>query len=210
MDKILDSLWLKIEILINYMKTSFDLVFAPLNALGPAVAILIIALVTVVITKFLTKIYRTRRYKELEKQFLHWFNLRQEALKCEDPEKGKLLVKNIDQAKLNKVYYDYFFEGLLNSLVTRYLPILIFLAYVNEAYQPGNLLQLFGRDYILKLKDLNGGTIVIGAGFWFVASLFLIYLGWSVIRWIYSKNITTKKTKPVGEIQNEPKFIATR
>jgi len=87
-------------------------------------------------------------HKKLQKEFHHWYKMRQEALKCEDPAKAKLLAKNIDQAKLNKLYYDYFFEGLMNNLATLYLPIFILLAYVNEAYRSSNLSKLFGRDYI--------------------------------------------------------------
>jgi len=204
MDEILDSLWLKIEILINYTKTFLDLMLAPLNSLGPAVAIATIAFITVVITKVFTRIYNTKRYKELEQEFLHWFNLRQEALKSDDPEKGKLLAKNIDQAKLNKIYYDYFFEALLKGLVTKYLPVLVMLAYVNDAYQPGNLLRLFGRDYVLKLRDLNGQTIVVGAGLWFLVSLIMAYVGWFIIRKIYSKHVSGKTTKSGSHIQKEP------
>ena len=42
-------------------------------------------------------------------------NLRQEAMACEDREKGKALARNIDQAQLNKAYYDYFFEGFVKE-----------------------------------------------------------------------------------------------
>jgi len=181
MEEFLDSLWLKIEVLVHYMKLFLDYVFAPLNYLGPVLAISTIALITVAITKYLTKIYKTERYKELQKQFVHWYNLRQEALKCEDPDKAKLLAKNIDRAKLNKVYYDYFFEGFLISLVTRFLPILLFLAYVNDAYKADNLLRLFGREFVFTFKGFNGDAVVAGAAFWFVVSILLVYVGWFII-----------------------------
>jgi hypothetical protein len=178
MEQLLDFAWFKIEALVYYLKSFLDLVFTPLNSLGPGLAILIIAFVAVIITKLLTKIYKTKRYKELEKQFVHYFKLRQEALQSKDGEKGKLLAKNIDQGKLNKVYYDYFFEGLLNSLLTKYLPIFSFLAYVNKAYSSSNLISLSGKEYIFKFNGLDGQTVVIGAAFWFVISLFIIYLAW--------------------------------
>jgi len=111
MDELLDIVWFKILAGVQYGKELLDILFSPLNLLGPAMAILLIAAVTVVCTRFLTKNIKTRRYRELQKEFLHWYNLRQEALNCEDPDKGKLLAKNIDQGKLNRVYYDYFFEG---------------------------------------------------------------------------------------------------
>ncbi len=187
MEEFLDLLWLKIVVGVEFAKHILDVIFGPLNALGPAVAIATIALITVVITKFLSKRFKTRRYKELRKQFEYWYGVRKEAQKCEDPAKAKLLAKNIDQAKLNKLYYDYFFEGLLNNLATLYLPIFILLAYINEAYRSSNLAKLFGRDYIFKFGGDPGQPILIGAVFWFVLSLFLFYLGWYIVKKIYAR-----------------------
>jgi len=175
-DKFMDVIWFKILVVIQYLKDLLDVVFGPLNVLGPVVAITAIALFAVMIAKVLTKLFKTRRYVELQKEFTHWFNIRQEAVKCDDPQKAKLLAKNIDQAKLNRVYYDYFFEGLLNSIATKYLPILIFLAYVNEAYQPGNLLKLFGREYLFQIGSTGDNPIFVGSIFWFVISILALYL----------------------------------
>jgi len=176
MDEFLDVIWFKILAGVHFLKDMLDFIFGPFNTLGPAVAILFIALVTVVITKSLSKIFKTRRYKRLHEEFRHWFNIRQEAMKCDDPEKARRLAKNIDQAKLNKVYYDYFFEGLLKNIVTVYLPILLLLAYVNETYQPTNLLKLFGREYVFKLGHIGENTLFVGSIFWFLISIVLIYL----------------------------------
>jgi uncharacterized protein (DUF2062 family) len=187
MDEFLDILWLKIVVGVQFAKHILDVIFGPLNALGPTVAIASIALITVVITKILSKKFKTRRYKELRKQFEYWLGIRREAQKCEDPDKAKLLAKNIDQAKLNKLYYDYFFEGLLNNLATKYLPVFILLAYVNEAYRSSNLAKLFGRDYIFKFGGDPGQPMLIGAVFWFVLSLFLIYLAWYIVKIIFAR-----------------------
>lgn len=187
MEDVLDIIWLKILVLIHTFVKGLDFIFTPLNPLGPAVVILVIVLLTVAATKFFSKIYKTKRYLKLQKEFQYWYNLRNEALTCKDPEKGKALAKNIDQAKLNKVYYDYFFEGLLNSIPTKYLPILIMLAYVNEAFKPEKLLEIFGRDYILKFANFNGNVIKISAVFWFVMSMLLVYLIWFLVEKLYSK-----------------------
>ncbi len=199
MEDFLDSLWLNILVVVDYLKTFLDLIFAPLNSLGPAFVIFTIAFITVIITKILTKAFITKRYKELKKNFEYWYNIRQEAMKCEDHEKAKLLAKNIDQAELNKAYYDYFFEGFLIRLMTRLLPILSFLAYVNEAYKASNLLKLFGREYVFKFKSYNGEEVVIGAVFWFVISIFLVFLGWFIVAKIWRKYFTEKKPEPDGE-----------
>jgi uncharacterized membrane protein (DUF106 family) len=182
MEEFLDIVWFKIIDFFHSVASLLDVVFAPLNAMGPAFTIFTIALLTVIITKFLTGTFKTKRYQELKKEFEHWFNIRQEALKCDDSEKAKLLAKNIDQAKLNQVYWDYFLEGFLISLVTRLLPIFSFFAYVNEAYKLENLTKLFGREYVFKFKGVNQELFLVGAGLWFVLSLLLIYLAWFIIK----------------------------
>ena len=186
-------MWLKILILVQYFVKCLDFILAPLNPFGPAVVILTLVFVTVAATKYLSKNYKTKRYLALKKEFEYWFNLRNEALTCEDPKKGKELAKNIDQAKLNKVYYDYFFEGLLSSLLTKYLPIFIMLAYVNEAFKPDNLLKKFGREYIFKFVNFNGETIFVGPVFWFVLSMLLVYLVWFLIGKLYADHLKIKK-----------------
>jgi uncharacterized membrane protein (DUF106 family) len=181
MEDFLDIIWFNIIDFFHSVASLLDVVFAPLNALGPAVTIFTIALLTVVITKILTKTFKTKRYRELKKEFEHWFNIRQEALKCSDFQKAKLLAKNIDQAKLNQVYWDYFLEGFLISLVTRLLPIVLFFAYVNEAYKLDNLIKFFGKEYIFKFKGVHPELFLVRAGLWFVLSLLLIYLAGFII-----------------------------
>ena len=185
MNEAMDILWFKIVAGVQYLKEILDIVLGPLNYLGPAAAILIIAAATAVLTRFLSSRFKTRRYKTLKKEFQHWYNIRQEALKCEDSEEAQRLAKNVDQAKLNKVYYDYFFEGLLNNLATKYLPILVVLSYVNSAYRPENLLALFGRDYVFKIG--NGDPVLVGSVFWFIMSLLTVHLVWYLTKKLYHR-----------------------
>ncbi len=192
MDALMDIIWFKILVAIQYLKSLLDVAFGPLNALGPVVAISAIALAAVVIAKLLTRIFKTKRYIALQKEFTHWFNIRQEAVKCDDPQKAKLLARNIDQAKLNRLYYDYFFEGLLNNLATKYLPILIFIAYVNETYQPGNLLKLFGREYLFQIGSTGDNPIIVGSIFWFVVSILVMYLVSFAAKKIFHKVVAPK------------------
>ncbi|CAB5140041.1 hypothetical protein D3OALGA1CA_3816 [Olavius algarvensis associated proteobacterium Delta 3] len=203
MDELLDIVWFKILAGVQYGKELLDILFSPLNLLGPAMAILLIAAVTVVCTRFLTKNIKTRRYRELQKEFLHWYNLRQEALNCEDPDKGKLLAKNIDQGKLNRVYYDYFFEGLMLSFLTKYIPILTVLAYVNEAYRRENLMALFGRDYIFRYGGNNGDPVLVGSVFWFVLSILIVYLAWSGLSKMIRRYLPNQKP-PVASLPSAP------
>ena len=200
MEELFDNLWLKIMDLIHHLVCFLDYIFAPLNFLGPVFAISTIAFIAVVTAKILSGIFKTKRYKALKKEFNHWYNIRQEAIKCEDREKAKLLAKNIDQAKLNQVYYDFFFEAFMLGMATTYLPIFSFLAYVNEAYKAENLIKLFGRDYIFRVVNFDGKLVVMGAVFWFIISILLVYLGWFIIKRIYNRTTgNLRKGEPVRE-----------
>jgi len=201
MDEFLDILWAKIVVGIHHIVAFMDYILSPLNALGPGPVILILVLITVCFTKAFSRVYTTKRYRKLQKEFTHWFKLRQEALACEDREKGRLLAKNIDQAQLNRVYYDYFFEGLLKNILTTYLPILLMAAYVNETYRPENLIKNFGRAYIFKFSNLNGEPVVIGGLFWFVVSLLMTYLFWYVIEKIV---VRRKKSGQAEDASGQP------
>ena len=180
MEAFMDAVWMKILDVVLYLKDFLDVIFGPVNGLGPAVAVSTIALVTVFLTKFLSRVYQTKRHRTLKKEFKHWYDMRQEALKCDDKEKARLLAKNIDQAKLNRVYYDYFFESLLTNILTKYLPILVFAAYINESYNPKKLMALFGRDFVFRFTFFGGEPIHVGGIFWYVTSLVGIYLLWYV------------------------------
>lgn len=186
MDEFLDYLWIKILMIIKYITAFLDALFSPLNAVGPGFAIFVIVCITFAMARFFSR-YKTKRLIRLEKEFIHWYNLRQETMKCEDYEKGKLLAKNVDQAKLNRVYYDYFFERFMVTLLTKYLPIFSMLAYVNEAYKPDNLLKMIGKTYIYKFGKYHGKPIEAGAVFVFFVAYLIVSSGWFVLKFIYSR-----------------------
>ena len=192
MDALLDRIWFQIVDIVAAMVVILNVVFSPLHALGPALAVSIIALLTVAITKLFDRIIpETRRYKELKQKFFQLVALRKEAMKSEDREKGKRLARNIDQAELNQVYYNYFFEGFLRGILVRYIPIFSMLAYVNESYRPERLMALFGKEYIFKFTRSGADPTLIGGVFWFVLSLLLAYVGWFVC----AKVIFKRKTR---------------
>jgi len=105
----------------------------------------------------------------------------------EDREKGKALAKNIDQAELNKAYYDYFFEGFLKNMLTTILPLLLTAAYVATAYKPENLLKTFGQPHIFRFADIGGKPVVISAFFWFVISLLVVHILWFIGGRVYKR-----------------------
>lgn len=193
MEDFLDIIWFKIVAGVSYIADLMDLVIAPLNPLGPVWVILILVLVTVCLTKTFSRYYTTKRYLALEKEFKHWYNLRREALSCEDPEKGKALAKNIDQVKLNKVYYDFFFEGLLKNILTTYLPILCMAAYVNEAFRTDKMIENFGQKYVFRFSNTSAEPVLVGALFWYVVSLLTTYLIWYIAAKYYRKKLKPEK-----------------
>ncbi len=203
MDNFLDYLWVKILLIIGFIKGFLDYIFSPLNVIGPTFAIVVIVCITMIIARVFSKKFKTKRLIRLEKEFIHWYNIRQEALKCDDYEKGRLLAKNIDQGKLNRVYYDYFFERFMNSLLTRYMPIFSMLAYVNEAYKPDNLVKLIGRSYLFKFGHYHGKPIEAGAIFVFFIAYVALSTLWFFIKLVYSR-LSPQKEKQQSDFRKEP------
>ncbi len=182
MEAWLDKLWMQIVDIIHVLKVMADYCLATLIPMGPVFIILLLAFLTVALTKFLSARIKTKRFRETKKKYQYWFNLRQEAVQCDDPEKGKLLAKNIDQSELNKAYYDFFFESFMLSIGTCYIPIFIIAGYINEAFRTEELLKLFGRGYLLRFGTPDNDPILIGALFGYIIAIILIYCGWAVIK----------------------------
>ena len=187
MDNFLDTLWFSIMTGVDAVVHLLTRILTPLNFLGPAAIIFLIVLLLVAFTKTLSRAYTTKRYRKLKKNYEHWFELRRKALACEDREKGKALAKNIDQAELNKAYYDYFFEGFLKNMLTTVLPVLLAAAFIVKAYSPANLQGTFGQAYIFHFANTDGKPIVVSAFFWFVISLLLAYILWPAGGWLYRR-----------------------
>ena len=195
MDAFIDTLWLNILAGIDAVFNLAVRALGPLHFLGPALLIFLITLGLVSVTKTLSRIYTTKRYRKLKKNYEHWFELRREALANEDPEKGKALAKNIDQAELNKAYYDYFFEGFMKNILTTILPMLLTAAFIVKAYKPASLMEAFGQAYIFKFTKPDGQPVVVSAFFWFVVSLLTIHILWFIGARLYRKHFKPEAQK---------------
>ncbi len=178
LDNFLDRVWMLIVSLFTSFSDLFFLFTSLFHPLGGALTISIIAFLAVCLTKFLNRIIITKRFIALEADFKHWHAVREEAGKCEDREKGRRLARNIDQAKLNQAYYDYFFEGLLLGVARKIIPLFFLFAFINETYRSERLEELFGHHYVIALPSTNGEPLLIGAVFWFILSVFFWYLVW--------------------------------
>jgi len=192
MDNFLDTVWFKILAATQAAVRLMDTLVSPFNILGPVVVIFMLVFIIVCMTKLFKRFYTTKRYEALKKEFKHWSDVRKQALNVEDREKGKRLARNIDQAKLNKVYYDYFFEGFLKNILTTILPVLLMASYVNEAYNSEKLLALFDRPYVFKVPGFGGDSIHMSALLWFVLSLILVHLVLAVVKRLYNKKKNKK------------------
>ena len=179
MNDFLDRVWENIEVWLNAAATAVDGFLSPLEVLGPAGVIFVLALGVVLFTRLAGRLFTTQRLKSLKDEFDHWHQIRQEAAQYHDKEKGKAMAKNIDQAKLNQVYYDYFFEGLMKSLVTNVLPILVVLAYLSKVYTPMNLEKRFGDAWIFVIGS-GPEAIRVGTLFWYIICLILGFILYGV------------------------------
>jgi hypothetical protein len=185
----MDILWQYIHETLLFVQGLVRVLLSPLDLISPTLTITLLALLALVLTTFLTKRFKTNRYKELKQEFEYWFAIKQEALALQDqePEKAKFVARSIDQAKLNQVYYDFFFEGLLNNLLTVYIPVLSILLYVNATYTPEFLQNHLGASSLFRFSLFNSPAIDIGAGAWFVVVLLGLYCGWQCAQLLLRK-----------------------
>lgn len=197
MEAFLDRVWEYIAATMQMAGNMMYSILEPLHWIGPLALIFMLALFTVACTKLLNRLIVTRRYIELEKEYHHWYGVRQEAMSCEDREKGKQLARNIDQAELNRAYYDYFFEGLLLGMARKVIPIFFVFAFINEFYRPERLLTIFGREYVFSFGGGNGEPILVGAVFWYFVSLLAGYLLFAVGQRIV-KSLRAKAGEAIG------------
>ncbi|MBU0944326.1 MAG: hypothetical protein KJ804_00125 [Proteobacteria bacterium] len=211
METFLDVVWDKLYTTVLLLAENMDHLLSPVHTVaGPGAVLILLALATVVTTKFLGKVCRTKRHARLEKDFNYWLSVREEALQCEDREKGKRMAKNIDQAKLNRSYYDYFFEGLLLSLITVYMPIFAVLSYVNTFYRAERLMVLTGKDYITSFNSSGNETTLIGAVFFFLVSLFSLYLSWFILQKVFAHLGRKKEAKEEKQTATTPYQVKTK
>ena len=190
MDEFFDTIWEQLFALIKAAAAGLDSLLSPLYFLGPLPVIVLLAFVVVVITRILKKYIHTKRLVETEEDFQHWMKIREEAMKCEDSEKGRAIAKNIDKAKLNRAYYDYFLESLLLSFATFMLPVFSMAAYINEYYRAERLMELFGRDYVLKFGETD--PVIMGALFCYICSVVFISILFFVVKSISKRYFRTK------------------
>ncbi len=186
MDNILDKLWESIEVLLINAISLFDLICSPLEIFGPGFVIFILSVFVVLLTRGLSRLYVTKRHSRLEQDFLNWKDVREEAMGQVDRDKGKTLAKNIDQAHLNKAYYDYFFEGFMKSLVTNILPILLMAGYITKVYTPENLFLRFGDKWVFASMNINSLL-------WFIICLVFSFFLFFILQRVFKLKYGEKK-----------------
>ncbi|MCP4719611.1 MAG: hypothetical protein GY860_09160 [Desulfobacteraceae bacterium] len=194
MNDFLDRVWETIEVVLNYAVVFMDTLFSPLEIFGPGVVIFFLAFFVVVVTRIIAQFYVTKRYVHLEKEFKHWHGVREEAMKHPDREKGKALAKNIDQAELNRAYYDYFFEGLLKHFLVNVLPILLMVAYVTKVYTPETLYKRFGEKWVFSFFHGTSSQVNVSSLLWFVICIILSFILFAVIKKVYKTRYAKKES----------------
>ncbi|MEN8210173.1 MAG: hypothetical protein ABFR31_00525 [Thermodesulfobacteriota bacterium] len=187
MDSFLDRVWDVIYTFLNKAVVFFDTLFSPLEILGPGFVIFFLAFLIVLITRIIARFYVTKRFIILKKEFEHWQEIREEAMKHPDREKGKRLARNIDKAELNKVYYDYFFEGLLKNFITNVIPILFMATYVTTVYTPQTLLKRFGDKWVFSFSIGSSFQINMSSLFWFVICIIFLFILFAILKKVLKK-----------------------
>lgn len=195
MENFLDRVWEYIAAGFNAVGNSLFNLIEPFHFLGPAVLITLLALCTVALTKVLKPYIMTKRYRELESQFQHWYRLREEAMKIKDREVGKRMARNIDQAELNRAYYDYFFEGFMLGLARKVMPIFFMFGFVNEFYKPEKMEAYFGREYVLAIPKIGNESLLAGPVFWYVLSILGSYILWFAVSRFVKRSRSQKSGK---------------
>jgi len=192
MDAFLDRVWEGIYGFLQNTIVFLDAFFSPLEIFGPGAVIFILSFSVFCVTRLISKFYVTKRYIRLGKEFKYWQSVREEAMKQPDREKGKALAKNIDQAKLNRAYYDYFFEGLLKHFMGNVLPILLMVSYVTKVYTPAALLDRFGKEWVFSFSIGSSSQLNVSSLLWFVICLVLSFILFAVLKKVF-KNLYAKK-----------------
>ncbi len=187
MDAFLDRVWELIYAFLTGTVTFLNTLISPLEILGPGVVIFVLSFFIVCITRIIARFYITKRYVTLKKEFEHWQSIREEAMKHPEREKGKAMAKNVDQAELNRAYYDYFFEGLLKHFIGNVLPILLMVAYVTKVYAPEILLERFGGKWIFSFSLGSSSQVNVSSLLWFVICLFLSFILFAVLKKVFKK-----------------------
>jgi len=193
MDSLMDRTWEVIYTFLNKAAVFLDTLFSPLEMLGPGFVIFFLAFLIVIITRVMSRFYVTKRYLILKKEFEHWQGIREEAMKHPDKEKGKRLARNIDKAELNKVYYDYFFEGLLKNFITNVMPILFMVTYVTTVYTPETLLKRFGNKWVFSFSIGESFHMDVSSLFWFVICIILSFILFIILKLVFKKLYVNKE-----------------
>jgi uncharacterized membrane protein (DUF106 family) len=189
----MDRIWEFIEAFLNNIVVFLDIALAPLEVLGPGVVIFVLAFLVVVFTRIIARFYVTQRSVKLEKEFRYWQGIREEAMKHPIREKGKTLAKNVDQAQLNRAYYDYFFEGMLKHFLVNVLPILLMVSYVTKVYTPQTLLQRFGERWIFSFSLGSFSQVNVSSMLWLVICFVLSFILFAVLKMVFKKRDAKKK-----------------
>ncbi len=194
MNDFMDRVWETIEVFLNYVVAFMDTLFSPLEIFGPGVVIFVLAFLVVIITRIIASFYVTKRYISLEKEFKHWHGVREEAMKHPDREKGRTLAKNIDQAQLNKAYYDYFFEGLLKHFAVNVLPILLMVSYVTKVYTPQTLFNRFGEKWVFSFSLGSSSPVNVSSMLWLFICFILSFILFAVLKMVFKKRYAKKES----------------
>lgn len=187
-----DQVWFKIAPIFSWISDFMGAIFYPFMLLGPVVGIACIAAATYGITRIISKLFKPAKLQRLQNEFKKLEDMRKEAHRIGD----KQVCKGLDD-EMDRIYFDILWASIQRGGAVYSIPIMAMLCWVWSYFSPERLETLYGKGYIIKLPFKLGVYDHIGAGFWFLITLFFV---WSLCTAIIRRK--QKETKIVPGTPN--------
>lgn len=185
-----DQLWFKIAPIFSWISNFMGAIFYPFMLLGPMVGIACIASATYGIIKIISKLYKPTKLQKLQNEFKELEEMRKEAHRIGD----KQVCIGLDD-EMDKIYFDILWASIIRGGVVCSVPIMAMLCWVWSYFSPERLETMYGKGYIIKLPFKLGVYDHIGAGFWFLLSLFFV--------WCIYAGISRKKHREIKVVPGD-------
>ncbi|MBW1666569.1 MAG: hypothetical protein JRI79_08670 [Deltaproteobacteria bacterium] len=184
-----DRLWLRIAPLFSTASSLLGAAFSPFMLLGPELGIASIAALTYIVTRILSRLYSPRAIEKLQEEFNKLKEMREEAAS----HGAKEVCKGLDD-EMDKIYFEQMRVSIVRGSAVHSIPMLAMLCWVWSYFSPETLQRMYGKPYVVKLPFTIGIYDHIGAGFWFVICLGLV---WALA--VAVKRVRRKETQVPAE-----------
>jgi hypothetical protein len=142
------------------------LVLAALPVASPTrevwLPVLGVAILVHIVARVAARWYHPSRLRAAQHRYHTVRRLRDETLRRADGEKAARLAASMKSAELDAARAEYRVQGFLVWLLTRALPFILGLAYVDATYGAARLRELRGHEYLWAVSLPGGGAWPLG------------------------------------------------